>query len=160
MLPALIDGQDHPWKDLYSPARLPTHAVGHAVAENAATIAQYRDWVMPHHHVSVENLMRGQGVVVRDGIGRPRAVYRDESGMLHWRSAVCPHLQGVVRWNPGEKSWDCPCHGSRFDCKGRAINGPALGDLGEVPDHRETQPETASAEEGLERPGSNVAGAL
>jgi Rieske Fe-S protein len=60
------------------------------------------------------------------------AVYRDESGKLHQRSAVCGHLGCIVHWNAAEKSWDCPCHGSRFDKHGKVINGPANADLAAV----------------------------
>ena len=66
----------------------------------------------------------GEGALLRKGAAKI-AVYRDEEGQLHERSAVCPHLGCIVQWNPGEKSWDCPCHGSRFDCEGRVLNGPA-----------------------------------
>src|SRR5438874_2191872 len=58
------------------------------------------------------------------------AAYRDDHGTLHECSAVCPHLGCIVRWNDTEKSWDCPCHGSRFDRFGTVINGPANRDLG------------------------------
>ena len=60
------------------------------------------------------------------------AVYRDEDGTLHERSAVCPHLGCVVQWNAAEKTWDCPCHGSRFDRHGTVINGPANVDLEKI----------------------------
>ena len=53
------------------------------------------------------------------------AVYRDASGELHEKSAVCPHLGCIVVWNAAEKTWDCPCHGSRFGKFGDVINGPA-----------------------------------
>ena len=59
--------------------------------------------------------------------------YRDEKGELHTYSAVCPHLQCIVRWNALEKSFDCPCHGSRFAADGHAINGPAIDGLTPVP---------------------------
>jgi Rieske Fe-S protein len=49
-------------------------------------------------------------------------------------NARCPHFNGVVRWNEVEKTWDCPVHGSRFDCEGRVLNGPASVDLGEAPE--------------------------
>jgi Rieske Fe-S protein len=62
------------------------------------------------------------------------AVYRDLDGRLHERLATCPHLGCIVHWNRPEKTWDCPCHGSRFDCLGKVINGPANRDLAPVPD--------------------------
>jgi Rieske Fe-S protein len=60
------------------------------------------------------------------------AVYRDLAGTVHKCSAVCTHLGCVVEWNHVEKSWDCPCHGSRFDAEGRVVMGPAIDDLGKV----------------------------
>lgn len=57
------------------------------------------------------------------------AVYRDESGMLHEHSAICPHLGCIVHWDDAEETWDCPCHGSRFDRFGAVVNGPANRDL-------------------------------
>jgi Rieske Fe-S protein len=57
------------------------------------------------------------------------ATYCDDSGMLHEFSAVCPHLKCIVHWNSAEKTWDCPCHGSRFDALGHVLNGPAATDL-------------------------------
>ena len=59
------------------------------------------------------------------------AVYRDEDGGFHARSAVCPHLGCIVGWNTAERSWDCPCHGSRFSPEGAVISGPAEGPLAE-----------------------------
>jgi Rieske Fe-S protein len=73
---------------------------------------------------------------LRKGISKI-AVYRDEQGQLHERSAVCTHLGCVVQWNGGEKSWDCPCHGSRFDCEGRILNGPAIKPLGALEEKSE-----------------------
>ena len=65
-----------------------------------------------------------EGAVLRKGAVKV-AVYRDPTGALHECSAVCPHLGCIVAWNPAEKTWDCPCHGSRFDKFGEVINGPA-----------------------------------
>ena len=66
----------------------------------------------------------GEGRLVREQ-GKMLAVYRDPRGTFHVRSAVCPHLGCHVRWNKAERSWDCPCHGSRFDIEGAVLNGPA-----------------------------------
>src|SRR6266542_2873162 len=77
---------------------------------------------------TVEEIAPGEGGVIRQGIAH-RAVYRDEHGALHIHSATCPHLGGIVHWNANEKTWDCPCHGSRFDRFGKVVNGPAIGGL-------------------------------
>jgi Rieske Fe-S protein len=61
---------------------------------------------------------------VRVGLTK-HAVYRAKDGTLTELSAVCPHMGAVVRWNPGEQTWDCPCHGSRFACTGEVTHGPA-----------------------------------
>ena len=87
----------------------------------------------------------GAGAVMRHGLSKI-AVYRDDRGVLHRRSAVCPHLGCVVAWNPTEHSWDCPCHGSRFDPLGQVINGPAVAPLAEVGDKHEEQSGTPKAE--------------
>ncbi len=57
------------------------------------------------------------------------AVYRDAGGKLHERSAVCTHLRCIVDWNSAEHTWDCPCHGSRFDAYGVVVAGPAISAL-------------------------------
>jgi nitrite reductase/ring-hydroxylating ferredoxin subunit len=82
---------------------------------------------------------------VRRGL-RKIAAYRDESGALIELSAACPHLGGVVRWNAAEKTWDCPCHGSRFSCMGGVINGPALSGLEPLMQER-PRPAGAAAEQ-------------
>jgi Rieske Fe-S protein len=89
---------------------------------------QYTDWVTPGDVKSVDEIQKGSGAVLRRGLSK-LAVYRDESGKLHERSAICPHLGGIVQWNAAESTWDCPCHGSRFDAQGKAINGPTNADL-------------------------------
>ena len=57
--------------------------------------------------------------------GQKAGAYRDEDGELYVVSIKCPHLGCQLEWNPDEKSWDCPCHGSRFDFRGRLLDGPA-----------------------------------
>jgi Rieske Fe-S protein len=86
------------------------------------------DWVGGGDVRSEAEIAPGTGAVLRRGLTKV-AVYRDDAGQLHECSAVCPHLQCVVHWNGGEKTWDCPCHGSRFDAHGRVLNGPANRDL-------------------------------
>jgi Rieske Fe-S protein len=69
--------------------------------------------------------------VIQRGLAKV-AVYRDEAGVLHERSAVCTHLGCIVRWNSEESSWDCPCHGSRFAPTGEVLSGPAPSGLKEA----------------------------
>ena len=130
LLRDLITGRDNPWAELYDPARKPVKAAGEFVKELANVGAQFTELLTPGAG-SVDNIAPGSGAVVGFGPAK-HAVYRDEAGALHTRSAVCPHLGCVVSWNSDEKSWDCPCHGSRFDAYGGVLNGPAKSDLKEV----------------------------
>jgi len=66
--------------------------------------------------------------VIRRGL-KKLAVYRDPTGKLEVRSATCTHLGCIVHWNDVERSWDCPCHGSRFAPDGSVLNGPAHSPL-------------------------------
>ncbi|MBQ2158165.1 MAG: Rieske 2Fe-2S domain-containing protein, partial [Oscillospiraceae bacterium] len=61
--------------------------------------------------------------------GEKVGAYKDESGEVHAVSVKCPHLGCQLDWNPDEKTWDCPCHGSRFDTYGELISGPAQENL-------------------------------
>ncbi|HWC89235.1 MAG TPA: Rieske 2Fe-2S domain-containing protein, partial [Pirellulales bacterium] len=77
---------------------------------------------------TADDLEPGCGAVIRRGLAK-LAVFRDLAGHLHEMSAACPHLGCVVAWNADEHCWDCPCHGSRFDCLGHCLTGPANADL-------------------------------
>ena len=65
--------------------------------------------------------------------GQRTAAFRDEGGMLHAVSATCTHLGCTVAWNDAERSWDCPCHGSRFDPDGAVLQAPATKPLRRLP---------------------------
>ena len=120
----LILGRPSAWAALYDPGRVTLRALGAYTKEAANMAAQYGDWLTPGDLESVEQIAKDSGAVMRRGASKV-AVYRDATGALHERSAVCPHLGCIVQWNPAEKTWDCPCHGSRFDRFGTVINGPA-----------------------------------
>jgi glycine/D-amino acid oxidase-like deaminating enzyme/nitrite reductase/ring-hydroxylating ferredoxin subunit len=128
VLADLVLGRRDEWAELYEPARKTLRAVGGFLREGATTARGYADWLRAGDVGSVDEIPAGCGAVVRHG-ARMLAVYRDPAGVVHERSAVCPHLGGVVTWNEAEKTWDCPCHGSRFDALGRVITGPAKTDL-------------------------------
>jgi glycine/D-amino acid oxidase-like deaminating enzyme/nitrite reductase/ring-hydroxylating ferredoxin subunit len=131
LLMDLILGRENPWATLYDPSRKTLRAAGEYAKEALNMAAQYTDWLTPGDVHSMDEVAKESGAVLRRGLTKI-AVYRDERGELHERSAVCPHLGCIVGWNSTEKTWDCPCHGSRFDRLGQVINGPANTDLAEV----------------------------
>jgi glycine/D-amino acid oxidase-like deaminating enzyme/nitrite reductase/ring-hydroxylating ferredoxin subunit len=135
LLRDLVLRRDNPWRALYDPSRLILRALPTLVRESVNVAAQYADWVTPAEVSSGEEIPPGQGALLRRGLAKI-AAYRDTEGRLHERSAVCPHLACVVAWNSSEKTWDCPCHGSRFDALGRVINGPANTNLAAPEDER------------------------
>jgi glycine/D-amino acid oxidase-like deaminating enzyme/nitrite reductase/ring-hydroxylating ferredoxin subunit len=129
----LICGRENAWAKLYDPSRktLQPVVVADYIAENANVVAQLSDYVTPGDESGADKIPPGQGAILREG-ARKIAAYRDKKGRLHKFSAVCPHLKCIVRWDGFEKTWDCPCHGSRFDALGHVLNGPAISDLEEV----------------------------
>lgn len=128
LLTDLILGRDNPWAKLYDPARVTAAAVRDFARENANMTTQYLDWLTAGDVEKDRQIARGSGAIVRHGL-KKIAVYRDLDGNFHECSAVCPHLGGIVHWNSVEKTWDCPVHGSRFDCHGKVMNGPANSNL-------------------------------
>jgi Rieske Fe-S protein len=99
-------------------------------------VSQYADWLTGGDVSSADEIASGSGAIVRRGLEK-LAVYRDEQGKTHACLAKCPHLGCVVHWNSAETTWDCPCHGSRFDPYGKVINGPANRDLAPAERSRE-----------------------
>lgn len=126
----LITGKPNEWAKLYDPRRKPTgfSALKEFVVEQVNVVEQYADYVRSGDVESADEIAPNQGAIIQRGLSKV-AAYRDESGALHEHSAVCTHLGCIVAWNSGEKSWDCPCHGSRFDAYGKVIEGPAVSDL-------------------------------
>jgi Rieske Fe-S protein len=128
LLTDLILGRANRWSDVYDPSRKTLKAAKEFVAENLNVAAQYVDRLTPGEIADPGALQRGEAAVVRRGTTKV-AVYRDEDGQLHERSAICSHLGCVVQWNAFERTWDCPCHGSRFHVDGHVVNGPAATGL-------------------------------
>lgn len=136
ILKDLVRGLDHPWAHLYDPSRKPTRGLGTYAADNLDAARHYADHVLPAPYGDAADIPRGAGGVVRRGL-RPVAVYCDVNGKHTSYSAICPHLGGMVQWNDGERTWDCPVHGSRFDRHGHVVNGPANTDLAPIPEPAE-----------------------
>ncbi|MCC2641399.1 MAG: dependent oxidoreductase [Nitrospira sp.] len=127
----LIMGRECPWASLYDPSRKPIRAAGEFARESLNFVSQYADWMTGGDVKQERDIPPDSGAVIREGLTK-LAVYRDGQGTLHKCSAVCPHLNCIVAWNHTEKTWDCPCHGSRFDRFGKVFNGPANSDLSPV----------------------------
>src|SRR5437016_4217010 len=128
LLTDLIAGRKNPWTDLYDPSRKTVRAAKDFAQENINVAAQYTDIITPGEVDSVDEILNGEGAVMRSGLSK-LAIYRDDDGTIHSMSAACVHLGCIVMWNAAEKTWDCPCHGSRYDRAGQVINGPANSDL-------------------------------
>ena len=128
LLAAQIAGRDHAWAELFDPQRVrPKASAASFVKENAnVALRFFGDRVAKRG--DVDEIGPGEGRVVGSGLGQ-RAVYRDDEGRLHEVSARCTHLGCIVNWNTGERTWDCPCHGSRFAATGEVIEGPAVRPL-------------------------------
>jgi Rieske Fe-S protein len=124
----LIQGRENPWVELYDPSRKPWRSLKDFASENLNVARQYAEWVTGGDVSSTDEVAPGSGAILRRGLGKA-AVYKDETGALHEMSAVCTHLGCIVHWNHQERTWDCPCHGSRFDRLGHVISGPANSDL-------------------------------
>jgi glycine/D-amino acid oxidase-like deaminating enzyme/nitrite reductase/ring-hydroxylating ferredoxin subunit len=129
MLSDLVSGRDNPWASTFSPLRLhPKAGATSFVKENANVAAHFfADRLV--RGGSASDLAPGEGRVIGDGLAQ-RAVYRDDGGTVHTLSARCTHLGCIVRFNGAERTWDCPCHGSRFAATtGEVLEGPAVHDL-------------------------------
>jgi glycine/D-amino acid oxidase-like deaminating enzyme/nitrite reductase/ring-hydroxylating ferredoxin subunit len=128
ILSDLVAGRDNPWAARFSPNRLSLRSAPELARMNAKVGAEFFvDRLLPGAG-SVEGIPRGEARVVRDGLGK-KGVYRDDRGDLHAVSLRCSHLGCLVRFNAAERSWDCPCHGSRFDVDGAVLEGPAVDPL-------------------------------
>jgi Rieske Fe-S protein len=119
-------GRDNPYAELYRASRFkPLASAASVVSENAETAAHLvAGHVKPVSEEPLESLPLGEGRIVKSD-GKKLAVYRDQDGAIHAVSAICTHQGCQVAFNPVECSWDCPCHGSRFDIDGGVLDGPA-----------------------------------
>jgi glycine/D-amino acid oxidase-like deaminating enzyme/nitrite reductase/ring-hydroxylating ferredoxin subunit len=136
LLRDLILGKENCWEKLYDPGRITPGAAGEFARENLNMAAQYRDWITGSDAPNESQIKAGEGAIVRRGL-RKVAIYKGADGAIQEFSAVCPHLGGILSWNSVEKTWDCPCHGSRFNCEGHVLNGPAVSNMTSLHDEAE-----------------------
>jgi glycine/D-amino acid oxidase-like deaminating enzyme/nitrite reductase/ring-hydroxylating ferredoxin subunit len=122
----------NPWRDLFRPDRAVfRHGLWNYLKESVDYPRYYlQDRLVPAEVGSVDEVPIGTGRIVRLN-GERVAVYLDAHNHVSYHSAVCSHMGCIVRWNAAERTWDCPCHGSRFTPTGRVIAGPAESPLPE-----------------------------
>jgi glycine/D-amino acid oxidase-like deaminating enzyme/nitrite reductase/ring-hydroxylating ferredoxin subunit len=130
ILEDLILGRANPWASIYDPGRMkPLASAKDFVKENANVAARFvGDRATKRGGRDAADLRPGEGDIARLD-GEKVAAFRDEEGKLHAVSPVCTHLGCQVNWNSGDRSWDCPCHGSRFTPDGEILHGPAVRPL-------------------------------
>lgn len=131
LLSDLILGIENPWAKLYDSLRATPFVSQTSIKENMDVAIRWVGDRVKGLDKDLSDVATGEGKLVTID-GDKVAAYRDESGTLHTVSAVCTHLGCIVNWNSAEKSWDCPCHGGRFSCEGKVLNGPPLADLEKV----------------------------
>lgn len=134
-----ILGKNNIWSDVYSPNRvLPTlKSVEGLASEAAVTTRAYAEAVALRNLTDLKGMVSpasaeadvlpGTGAVLQEGLKKV-AVFKDEDGTVHRFSAICNHLGCLVEYNPNDHAFDCPCHGSQFDSRGRCTQGPANAD--------------------------------
>ena len=130
ILEDLILGRDNPWASLYDPGRLkPLASAKDLVKENVNVAGRFvGDRVTKRGGRDAAGLAPGEGAIANLD-GDRVAAFRDEDGALHAVSPTCTHLGCQLTWNSGDRSWDCPCHGSRFSPDGEILHGPAVSPL-------------------------------
>lgn len=144
MLADEVLGRQNAWSELFAATRVkPLAAAKDYVTENVDfPLHLVGDRVRPAEAKSLKEVGRGEGKIANVD-GTRLAVYRDDAGVVHALSPVCPHLGCHVHFNSAERSWDCPCHGSRFKPTGEVINGPSTRGLEvrKVDDDRGDEPD-------------------
>ena len=130
ILSAMALGQTPPADSaVFAPHRFKAGASTHQLAEDATcSLKGLSKRFLEPGRIPADHIPPGHGGVAEVD-GEKLGVYRDEKGELHTVVPKCPHMGCQLEWNPDEKSWDCPCHGSRFDIYGRLLTGPAQTDL-------------------------------
>jgi nitrite reductase/ring-hydroxylating ferredoxin subunit len=133
ILADLILGNENKHAGLFDPSRIkPVDGFVEFVKENADVAYRFvADRMAIHETDSVKRITPGNGKVVEVN-GQKIAAYRDENGEVHTLSPVCSHAGCIVNWNDAEKTWDCPCHGARYDIDGNILTGPATKGLKKV----------------------------
>lgn len=129
ILADLVTGRPNPWAEVFDPLRFkPTASAKEFVAQGANVAIQSVTGLIRSEGHHPDRLRPGEGAVMTVH-GHKVAAYRDEAGVLHTLDPACRHMGCTVEWDPAEKAWACPCHGSRYRADGQVIHGPAVYSL-------------------------------
>lgn len=126
----IFTGKSNRWAEVYKAKRFtPLKSAKTFIKENVNVLGKYlKDIPEGEEAEKFSEIKSGEGKIV-EFKDEKLAVHRNEEGKLHACSAVCTHMECIVNWNNNEKTWDCPCHGSRFKATGEVIEGPAFSPL-------------------------------
>jgi Rieske Fe-S protein len=130
MLADAVQGRSSEWAETFSPTRLSPKSLPEVAQMGGKFVADMAlDRIRRPTDENVDEIPAGEARVLPErGTGR-MGVYRDTAGVLHAVSIRCTHQACILRFNAAETSWDCPCHGSRFDVDGAVLEGPAVKPL-------------------------------
>lgn len=128
LLTDLICCRDNPWTQVFAPDRFDLESIPALASEAGHAVKGLTRRMLRIPRKTADTLPAGHGGVVTID-GEKVGVYKDEQGQIYSVDIRCPHLGCQLEWNPDERSWDCPCHGSRFDYRGKLLSNPALEDL-------------------------------
>jgi glycine/D-amino acid oxidase-like deaminating enzyme/nitrite reductase/ring-hydroxylating ferredoxin subunit len=130
LLTDMILGKENPWEKIYNPSRFKLlKAGGTFFKEIGSMLVEYYRTKPRGEGAPLSSLQPGGKGEIVELDGDKYGAYVDDSNKLHLVGAECMHLGCIVKWNNDEKTWDCPCHGSRYTSEGKVINGPANKDL-------------------------------
>jgi Rieske Fe-S protein len=133
LLRDMLTGVDHPLHETLDPNRIkPVAGFANFIKESADVVGILAKSISPGKEIKeIADLAPGEARLVKNE-GESVALCKDELGAIHAVNPACTHIKCSVEWNAAEKSWDCPCHGSRFDADGIMLTGPAGKDLATV----------------------------
>jgi Rieske Fe-S protein len=121
----IVLGKKNPYKELYTPSRLHLYpSIKNVITENANVVGELIKGKLEEPHTKIKDLSNDEGAVISIQ-GQRKGAYRDKNGKMHIVDTTCTHIGCEVQWNDGDRTWDCPCHGSRFSYTGEVIEGPA-----------------------------------
>jgi Rieske Fe-S protein len=123
----LINDNKNPLSEIFDPLRFKQLDYNETLNEEQLELAQkfQEDKIQWPEDLKISELYPGESVVIEDKF----SVYKDDNGKIHRLQAICSHMGCLLVWNDAEKTWDCPCHGARFNHQGKVIHGPAVVDL-------------------------------